>query len=88
MEKIKKTLEIEHGIRGVVKKKREIWVWENARIHFDVVEDLWEFLELESVLKKDEDAEEEVKKVEWLVGKFCISRKDFVGQSYVDLSIE
>lgn len=88
VEKVKGTLEHEHGIRGVVKKRREIWVWKNVRIHFDVVEDLGEFLELESVLVKDVDTEEGGKRVKWLMGKLGISKKDLIGQSYVDLLIE
>jgi adenylate cyclase class 2 len=84
VEKVRETLEREHGILGVIVKEREIWLWENVRIHFDKVEKLGEFLEFEAVLEYDSDVEEESKKVRWLMKKFKIQEKNLLKESYID----
>ena len=86
VEKVKETLEREHGIRVIVKKKREIWIWENVRIHFDIVEELGDFIEFEAVLKDDRDIPGERQKVEWLMKEFGIHRKDLIIRSYGEMS--
>lgn len=42
-------LEAEHGVRGQVKKQRELWTLDSTRIHLDSVECLGDFVELETV---------------------------------------
>jgi len=42
-------LEVEHGVRGRVKKQRELWTLASTRIHLDRVEELGDFVELETV---------------------------------------
>lgn len=85
--KVKKTLENEHGIRVIVRKKREIWIWENVRIHFDIIENLGDFIEFEAVIESDMDISMEQKRVEFLIEEFGISKNDLIGQSYGDLLI-
>ena len=48
-ERKKAQLAAEHGVRGVVRKKRELWLIESTRIHLDQVEELGSFIELETV---------------------------------------
>jgi adenylate cyclase class IV len=48
-ERKKAQLTAEHGVRGVVRKKRELWLIESTRIHLDQVEELGSFIELETV---------------------------------------
>ena len=48
-ERAKADLGAEHGIRGVVRKQRELWLVESTRIHLDRVEELGSFVELETV---------------------------------------
>jgi len=84
-EKVKQTLATEHGIRGVVKKSREIWTWKNVCIHFDCVEKLGDFLEFEAVIQRGESASDGQKKVEWLMKKFGIQNKNLEYRSYGDL---
>lgn len=42
-------LETEHGLRGQVRKRRELWILESTRIHLDRVESVGHFVELETV---------------------------------------
>ncbi len=85
VEQVKSTLEEEHGIMVVVEKKREIWTWQNIRIHFDRVEKLGNFIEFEIVIETDGDMEAGQQKAEWLMNKFRLSKADLVAQSYSDL---
>ena len=39
------------GVRGVVEKTRELWMWKQTRIHLDTVTGLGDFLELEAVVR-------------------------------------
>jgi len=50
-EKVKKILSLAIGIKAVVKKERELWVYKNTRIHLDNVNELGEYVELETVVK-------------------------------------
>ena len=85
MDQVKSTLEEEHGIYAIVKKKREIWTRENIWIHFDCVEELGNFIEFEIELGMHGNIEAGQQKAEWLMKKFHLSRKDLIGQSYADL---
>ena len=85
VDKVKETLDREHGIRVIVKKKREIWIWENVRIHFDIVEHHGDFIEFEAVLEDEKYLPVEQQKVEWLMKKFGIQRKDLIVHSYGDM---
>ena len=38
------------GLRGCVRKRREVWLYQNARIHLDTVEGLGQFVEIEVVV--------------------------------------
>jgi len=57
---IKSVLQSTNGIKVVVEKKRELWIYKNTRIHLDNVNDLGEYLELETVVKDISMAEAEV----------------------------
>ena len=50
-EDMKRVLKKSLGEKVVVKKKRDLWIYENTRIHLDFVEKLGNFLELETVLQ-------------------------------------
>ena len=43
-------LAAEHGLRGVVRKRRDLWLIDRTRIHLDRVIGLGEFVELETVI--------------------------------------
>ena len=85
---IKEILKKEHGVRAVVKKHREVWIWRNVRIHFDKVETLGTFVEFEAVLGYGESEEEGRRKVEILMSAFGITERDLIYQSYEDFLMQ
>ncbi len=48
---IKSILRLSNGIKVIVEKERELWLYKNTRIHLDNVNDLGEYIELETVVK-------------------------------------
>ena len=88
VEQVKSTLAEEHGILVIVKKKREIWKWENIRIHFDCVEELGNFIEFEIVIDTDGDIQTSQRKAEWLMNKFHLLKTDLIARSYSDLIVD
>jgi predicted adenylyl cyclase CyaB len=73
------------GIRGRVRKRREIYLHHNVRIHLDEVAGLGSFLELEAVLTTSEDEAEADGRVAGLLALFHIHEADFLAVSYADL---
>lgn len=73
------------GIHVVVRKTRELFLWDNVRIHLDDVEDLGRFLEFEAVLATDQDETEGYDQLRTLEREFGIPAADIIGQSYADL---
>ena len=45
------------GVKTVVKKQRELWMFNNTRIHLDTVVDLGQFVELETVFQGQTETE-------------------------------
>lgn len=82
---VKTILKREHGIRQIVQKHREIWIWKNIRINFDRVKKIGEFIEFEAVLKKDQSIEESENRIRELMIKFEINNHDLIEYSYIDL---
>lgn len=74
------------GTIAVVDKKREVYLWDNVRIHIDTVKNLGTFMELEAVY--DETSEDsrliEEKKVADLMNKLQVSKESLLNKSYVD----
>ena len=75
------------GTRCVVTKRRELYFYDEVRIHLDEVESLGSFLELEAVLGDRSEAAlaQAQAKVERLMAGFGIAASDLVSESYVDL---
>lgn len=74
-----------HGIRGIVRKRRELWIAGSTRIHLDRVEGLGEFVELETVTQgevRDSDRSEH----EQVLSLLGLSPADTIAGSYVDLA--
>jgi predicted adenylyl cyclase CyaB len=70
----------------VIEKQREIFLYENVRIHLDTVESLGTFLEFEAVIGPDDDVMSGKAKVDFLCKKFGIADDDLLPNSYVDLA--
>lgn len=68
---------------AVVEKKRELYIYDNTRIHLDTVKNLGKFLELETVvLKHKSDAEKRFASVLKMLG---LDRKTEIKASYKNL---
>jgi predicted adenylyl cyclase CyaB len=73
------------GRAGVVKKMRTLYLIGQARIHFDEVEGLGEFLELEVVLQPGQSDLDGKSIAEALLAEFGVTRQQMVAEAYVDL---
>jgi adenylate cyclase class IV len=69
----------------IVRKRRELWQVENVRIHFDTVDDLGTFLELEAVVDAAHDERTCRAAVYRLLALFGIAEADCLRASYSDL---
>ncbi len=82
---IKKILKESLGVKGVVKKKRELYLYQNVRIHLDTVNKLGKFIEFEAVCNSSKDLKEASGKIKYLKNVFNIEKKNLVAKSYIDL---
>ncbi len=73
------------GETVVVRKRREVLLLGNVRIHLDRVEGLGEFIEFEAVMDDGSDPEAERAKVAELMEAFGISPHDLESRAYADL---
>jgi predicted adenylyl cyclase CyaB len=69
----------------IVRKRRELWLLENVRIHLDVVDGLGTFLELEAVVGDGHDEADCDAQVRRLLATLGIVEADCVRASYGDL---
>jgi len=73
-------------IHTIIEKRREIYLYENVRIHLDEVKELGNFLEFEAVMdEKYSNKEVETRKVEYLMEKLGVKNEDLIGESYENL---
>jgi adenylate cyclase, class 2 len=82
---MKHALQAALGIRVVVEKHREIYLFHNVRIHLDQVTGLGTFLEFEAVLGPEATEDEGRRQVEQLQARFGIAPADLLTGSYADL---
>lgn len=73
------------GVRGVVRKRREILFWHNVRIHLDEVEGLGTFLEFEAVLAPGAELEVSRARLDELARVLEIRAEDRIAGSYANL---
>ena len=73
-----------HGTRVEVEKTRQVWLWENVRIHLDDVKGLGQFVELEAVTE-EKGIEESHQRVKTLMRALEISSEQLVEGSYADI---
>lgn len=67
-----------------VEKTRQVWLWENVRIHLDDVKGLGQFVELEAVTD-EQKLEESHARVETLMRALEIRSDQLIAESYSDL---
>ena len=72
-------------IRGVVTKRRHLYLIGQTRVHLDEVEGLGTFMELEVVLSKGQTAEYGAKIANELMTQLGIRATDLISGAYIDL---
>lgn len=73
------------GVRVIVTKRRDLWIWKNVRIHLDCVEHLGNFVEFEAVMGESGHKEEGRRLVGDLARLFGIAPGDVQRYSYAEL---
>lgn len=73
------------GVWKVIDKQREVYWFDEVRIHLDRVAGLGNFLEFEGVLAENSPPEPTRKKVDELLLSFEIPARDLIDVSYSDL---
>jgi len=74
------------GVRAVVRKTRMLYVLGQTRIHLDQVVGLGNFLELEVVLKPEEEVAHGVSVAKDLMLQLGVTETDLIADAYVDLT--
>jgi predicted adenylyl cyclase CyaB len=85
---LRQTLALAYGEVGRVRKRRTLFIAGRTRIHLDIVENLGEFLELEVVLRDDEDSSVGVREAEDLMQRLGVRPSQLIDRAYVDLLAE
>ena len=76
------------GVRGVVRKRRTLYLIGPTRVHLDCVEGLGDFVELEVVRQPHETASQGTAIANGLVDKLGIPREGLLDKAYIDLLLE
>jgi predicted adenylyl cyclase CyaB len=82
---LKAALSTTLGIQREVRKRREISLWHNVRIHLDEVEGLGNFVEFEAVLGPEEDAVLAQGRLDELCDRLQLHPDQFIAGSYLDM---
>lgn len=72
------------GVKIVVEKQRELWMFGDTRIHLDEVKNLGQFVELETVIHNQTEAEAQAEH-QLVKEALGIQEADLVSVSYSDL---
>jgi predicted adenylyl cyclase CyaB len=84
-ENLKRVLELAYGIRGIVKKKRYLFLVGQTRVHLDSVEGLGQFMELEVVMQEGQSDAEGQAIAESLMTELGVEQSDLLEVAYMDL---
>jgi predicted adenylyl cyclase CyaB len=82
---IKKSLAFIFGVKVVVNKTRNLFIYKNTRIHLDEVKSLGSYVELETVFKEGGDEEELKKEHNFIIESLSLNKFELVKESYSDL---
>ena len=72
----------------IVRKRREIMLWDNVRLHFDDVEGLGTFLELEAAVDERHDDAVCRRQVATLMDALGLGEDDLIRASYAELLLK
>ena len=84
-EGLHRTLEPALGVRGVVRKTRDLLLTGRTRIHLDEVVGLGNFLELEVVLEEGQSEAEGAAEARDLLRALGVPAEDMIACAYIDL---
>jgi len=84
-ESLKAALTSALGVRSIIRKRRQIFLWGNVRIHLDEVEGSGHFLEFEAVLGPGIDDKAGHAQLIDLVKRFEVQDDDLLAGSYSEL---
>ncbi len=84
-QRLRQVLSAALGVACVVRKRRELLLWHNVRIHLDQVENLGNFVELEAVIGADIDKSISAQRLEQVILALRIRPEDCIATSYSDL---
>jgi adenylate cyclase class 2 len=82
---LKATLTAANGLRGQVRKTRELWLFHNVRVHLDTVDHLGDFIEFEAVMRDEISDEPSQARLHQLKTALQIHASDIECASYSDL---
>ncbi|MBI2475596.1 class IV adenylate cyclase [Candidatus Uhrbacteria bacterium] len=82
---IKKILSVFWGIKVIVNKKRDLFIYKNTRIHFDNVKNLGTYVELETVFNKNSKEKDLIEEHNFVINFLGLNHLKKVSRSYSDL---
>ena len=85
---LKEVLTLAYGQWGVVRKRRQLFLAGQTRIHLDEVEGLGQFVELEFVLNDGQVQQEGESALAEIMGRLGIAEEHLIGCAYIDLLAE
>ncbi|XP_004525865.1 uncharacterized protein LOC101449397 [Ceratitis capitata] len=81
---MEKILSQSNGVKGVLEKKRYLFIYGQTRIHMDKVKNLGNFMEFEVCLQSEQSIEEGQRIAEDLMKIFNIRQEDLMTGAYFD----
>ena len=88
-EKLKEILSKALGVMVAVKKTRKIYLIDNVKFHFDEVNELGSFIEVEAIDKDGTIGIEKLKQqVDHFIQLFGVAKDHFIAESYSDLLVK
>lgn len=85
---LQNALSLAPGVRGVVRKRRTLYLIGPTRVHLDRVEGLGDFVELEVVLSEGQEVGEGLAIARRLMAELGISESQLVDKAYIDLLLD
>lgn len=76
------------GVLITVRKRRELWLTDEARVHLDEVAELGSFVEVEVLAARCQSSEAAHARADELCDLLCLERTSLVAGSYSDLLLE
>jgi predicted adenylyl cyclase CyaB len=82
---LRESLRMAYGISGRVVKHRTLFMIGRTRVHIDRVEGLGDFMELEVMLRNEEQAGEGMQEATLLMHSLGISEESLIDCAYIDM---